>query len=520
VDDNNLLWDSSGNWRSPSVGGTDYYRINYRAIIKWIKDSPVPLPSYLQAGRIIYYSAIPDHTDANLNARMWGTDGNAWPPTDANERFWKDYIDYVLGVKQINASGTYKWDANVPDNTNADLDGSGARPAISLGANNAPNVVAMTGYGDDFTWGTVRVTALSSLTANPKPYMHYNDNPKRGKLHFWFGPMTLVDYLGNHNLGNRYQKEAHYWFPGTAHEVPSFACKVGFQAALQDIERNHPNDHVTLVFFSEPKGSATEGNGRRFNRVAAPLGRDYKRLINALWFPPYTLDNANTDIRPHEYDKNVELPRPVGGTCYPMGLMLAFNQFSINSTLRTYNPSPAPNGDAGGLGRKGAQKLVIFETDGLPNFRATKTLTTSATPHESYYAIRYNSSNPSASEFPTVSSQLPDDDSSVVAEITSICNALAAQETNYGFGTKTKPVLIHTIAFGGVIGGSAPSTLVTMETIGNIPSEQRIGSTTAPYGSAAAPYKLITGTEAQMRDGLRNCISRIMQDGVQVSLLE
>jgi hypothetical protein len=203
-----------------------------------------------------------------------------------------------------------------------------------------------------------------------------------------------------------------------------------------------------------------------------------------------------------------------------MGLMLAFNQFSTNSTLRTFNPAPAPTGDAGGLGRKGAQKLIIFETDGLPNIRATKALTTSSSPHESYYPIRYNSTDPTLSEYATVSGELSDNDANVLSDVNSICTALTADEANHGFGTRAKPVLIHCIAFGGVIGSSAPSTLVTMETLGNIPVEQRIGSTTAPYGSVTAPYKLITGTETQMRDGLRNCISRIMQAGIQVSLLE
>ena len=30
--------------------------------------------------------------------------------------------------------------------------------------------------------------------------MYYGDNPLRPKLHFWFGPMTMVDCLGNYNV--------------------------------------------------------------------------------------------------------------------------------------------------------------------------------------------------------------------------------------------------------------------------------------------------------------------------------
>ena len=49
---------------------------------------------------------------------------------------------------------------------------------------------------------------------------------------------------------------------------------------------------------------------------------------------------------------------------------MAYNQFSANTTLLTYNTSQ-PAGDAGGNGRKGAQKIIIFETDGAPNTTAS-----------------------------------------------------------------------------------------------------------------------------------------------------
>ena len=55
-----------------------------------------------------------------------------------------------------------------------------------------------------------------------------------------------------------------------------------------------------------------------------------------------------------------------------MALMLCYNQFAVtpssDTTLRTYvasSPITFPSGMAGGMGRKGAQKVVIFETDGL-----------------------------------------------------------------------------------------------------------------------------------------------------------
>ena len=111
--------------------------------------------------------------------------------------------------------------------------------------------------------------------------MHYNDNPKRGKLHFWFGPMTLVDYLGNHNLGNRYGKEAHYWFPGTAHEVPSFACKVGFQDALQTLRIAIASDDA--VRFADTSMEAISYFAiSASSELAAERGR-YPSFDGSLW---------------------------------------------------------------------------------------------------------------------------------------------------------------------------------------------------------------------------------------------
>src|SRR5262249_52531557 len=151
---------------------------------------------------------------------------NQYPVTDPDERFWKEFIDYALGVCQ---NGSSSW------------------MTISSGT---PNVLPYTGYGDDFTWGTVRISTKPS-----GQFMDYRDNPKRPKDHFWFGPMTLVDFLGCYNLTGSFSSARFAWLPGTAHEAPSYSCKLGIQAALSDIENNHPNDQVTLIFYSSPRDS-------------------------------------------------------------------------------------------------------------------------------------------------------------------------------------------------------------------------------------------------------------------------
>src|SRR5205814_2219142 len=70
---------------------------------------PNPFPTTLQGGRIRYYSAPPNYNDTALNTRWWAANlgtASTGALTDLNERFWKDYIDFVLGV-QANGAGTY-----------------------------------------------------------------------------------------------------------------------------------------------------------------------------------------------------------------------------------------------------------------------------------------------------------------------------------------------------------------------------------------------------------------------------
>jgi Flp pilus assembly protein TadG len=482
--DNTKLWDSSGNWKSPQSGG---YSINYSAILNWIKNvGPNPFPSQLRSGRIVYYTSIPSTIDTS-----------SLPPTDLNQRFWKDYIDFVLGLVQ-------------QDSTNWEV-------TTGYDNNYYGKVKGLTGYGGDFTWGTVQI----SVPPSDGRYMDYLDNPKRPRLHFWFGPMTMVDFLGCYNLWydtnpvcGRFN-----WWPGTCHESPMYACKLGIRGALNDINNNHPNHRVTLIYFSVPQDSAG-AHGLRFNRVRAPLGKNYQRMQDTLWYPISTIDNPGTTINPYDYTNNMEVPRAMGGTCFSMPLMLAYNQFSGNTSLQTFNPSPAPTGDAGGLGRRGAQKMIILETDGLPNTTATANFTNSGA-YNSYYNVRFDSTTPSNSEFPSVAGY-GDNDTTVTSQIYSICNQICALDTasSPGYSTTRKPVLIHTIGFGPVYSPGAPERAGALATLQQI---QYIGKT-QPSPSYAIdvnqPYKIINGDQTTIMNSLQKAFTIIMQGGVEISLLQ
>jgi len=465
ADYNSKLWNTSGVWQAPS---SSTYTIDYAAILNFIKNvGPNPFPSRLQSGRILYYDQIPSSISST------------YPPSNMNERFWKDYIDYVLGVVQT---------------------GSSSYTAIT----------GYTGYGTDYAFGTTKITAKSSLTGSPLPYMYYLDNPQRPKTHFWFGPLTMIDFLGNYNLWNasfNSNNQRYGWWPGTCHESPMYACKLGIRTALSDISNNHPNNLVSLITFAAP--SQSNGDGGRFNRVRVGLSRDYASMQDALWYPPATIGNASATVRPYDAD-NLEVPRAMGGTCYSMALMLAYNQFSANTSLLNYNTGAAA-GDAGGNGRKGAQKIVIFETDGSPTSTATATLNNLGA-YNSYYSIRYNSSSPGASEFPTVATP---SSSTVTTQINSLCTQLCALDTASppGYSTPSKKVQIHCIGFGPVF-ASGSSTRATAISV--LDQMQRIGNIT----DGMPDYKIIYGTEAQMTADLQQAFTQILQSGVQVTLIQ
>ena len=79
-----------------------YYCLpNYAAIFQWLKNqSPTFFPSSMLSGRIQFYSKIPDPTgDSSFNNRFWTQN----PMTDLSERFWKDYVDFMLGQVQTGA---------------------------------------------------------------------------------------------------------------------------------------------------------------------------------------------------------------------------------------------------------------------------------------------------------------------------------------------------------------------------------------------------------------------------------
>ncbi len=507
TNDNTEIFNASGSLNPPGSAGMCSAVNTYNEILRWIAQSTDPFPTQLRAGRIKYYGSIPSVT---------ATSNGTWPPTytggitgsypsygSTDQRFWVEVINYILGFKQTGAS-TYQ------------------------------DIGAMAGYGKDFTWGTLQRSSAPAY-ADPIPgplpltqnvYMNYQDNPARPLLRHWFSPINMVDYL--HNL-NMYEQGVGNFFcmePADCYEAPLYTAKQAYVAAISTIQNNHPNDWVAVVPYSWPRTSAGDINGR-LNAVMCPMGTNYTYASSSLLFPFSTINADgtcnNTEVTPYDPDPNTsnvpsanfnDTPRAQGDTCFAMGLMLSYNQFAVtttgDATLRSFvtnSPITFPTGMAGGLGRKGAQKVIIFETDGMANCSATASLVNNGS--YSYYKIRYDMNKPFSSEYPSINPGNINDPT-VLNQVYSLVQQLATD-----YSTTRNPFRLYAIGFGPVFQGSdASSALSTLQTM------QFYAGTQASAATALASNQIITGTDAQMLANMTSAFTSILQNGIQIALIK
>jgi Flp pilus assembly protein TadG len=457
--DNLALWSSGGAWNSP----TGNYVINYEAILNWIVNTGTnPFPSQLRAGNILFYSTIP--TNVPTEAYTWANANSEM--TDPDQRFWKEYIDFTIGVWQDPTDNI-----NTPGN-----------PSCS--------------YGPDFTAGSsssgqyVTITGPDSTYAG-QTWIGPNDNPKRPRHRFWFGPMTMIQYMLDTGL-----------LPGTAQDISMIAAKLGIQGALQDIQNNHPNDLVSLCMFSHPQYSGDAANTGQFTGPQVSLTNNYSNLINALWYPP---NSSTSDVRP--WDPNgLQTPCAHGdwdsNTASSYGLMLAYNQFSSSTTLQTAG--------IGGWGRKGAQKLVVYETDGMANVSSVVS-TVNNGPYNSYFATP---------PLATISIGSDNCDTDAINAATILTSQTTSNSPIPGFSTTTDGVTIQCIVFGAIFepdaSGSDQSDAVSL-----MQSISTLGGTVFPSSSTDPTngYKWCIGTLAQRQAKLQQAFTTAMDDEISIILV-
>lgn len=519
--------------------GTRRYcmRINYDAILYWLKNmdgnsGANPFPNIMRAGGILYYDAIPD-TITNPRGNMPVT-----TQAQRNERFWKEYIDYVLGFYENSSSNGH--------------------PFLGGGTRSFNNqVMRKAGYGWDIGIDETSASGTNQFpmannsnqcVINVRPvgsdarYMNYRDSPMRPKTRYWFGPLTMMDFIENYNF-NSYtntagQTGSRFWLPGTAHQAPMWQLKVGVQTVIGDVRNNHPNDYLAVVGFSVPAynngpsgGSWTTQPGY-FNQVLSPLSplfnNNYKRMVNSIWFPRKVINSSPyTEIHPFDAAGMNTIPRAIRGTCSPMAFALAYNQFSGETSMKNYNPSPAPDYEAGGNGRNGAQRLIIYETDGVSS-ATSFLLGTEAdsshlvrNQHRSYFRVRWRDSGGSP-EYPDGVYGPVDD---AVTQTKTMCDIITSKtsDTVPGFATNTKPVTIHCIAFGSLFDPAytdSATVAARNKALDLLQYAQYKGGTQPTPTTPLESYKIINQPNYSDRiEALRQAFSRSMQDAVTVTII-
>ncbi len=426
--------------RDPGTGTVRNYRINYRAVLAWIRSGPQVLPPNLRAGRVLYYTSIPTHVDDFA--------------TDADQRFWRDYIDFVLGY----AGNVTGYDPRFT------LAGVETQPwpegaSISIGATSAFQPDPM-------------------KPANPRPYLNATDNPNRPRMHFWFGPSTMLSFLATRSPGKN-------WLPGNAHEAQGWQLKVGLQSALEDVKNNHPNDSVGMVFFGYPNYTTP--------RVA--VGQDWANLKNSLFFPLSLLPqvkagNASAEVRAFNAGFGSallgNLPNANGQTDPNTGLALAFN------SLRKSNG-----------GRTGAAKIVIFETDGVPN--AFQDFTLSGGGATSLYTYSGSGANRSNGDF------------DVMERAYDVARQFTQLTTDGGHSLPNAPARIYPIAFGDLFTSSSPFKQTALTFLQTMAYH---GKTAAAAAAPLPAEQIITGPSEVRIKNIQHTFERIFQSGVQVTLVE
>lgn len=427
------------------------YTINYSAILSWIKSGPQIFPPNMRAGRVLYYSSIPN--DAN--------NGTGTAAERLDKTFWRAYIDYVLTGSDTRTAGAevVGW----PENT-----------ATTIAP--ARITAALNGFDPDGAGLTAR---------GPRPYMGYTDNPSRPRMHFWFGPISMIGFL-----------YANEMYAGTVHEAQCWQLKAGVSSSIGDIRNNHPNDQCGLAFF-QTSGTASTS----YQTPIVDMGQDWQMMKDALYYPrtllATTSTNPNTEYRPYNtsmtYLGGAIIPNSQNATDPNSGMSMAYNMLS-SSTNAAVHPDPTRTG------RRGASKIVIFETDGIPN--SVQNYQFNALGYNSYYSL--GGSSPGAADTAAINA---------VTQIRKPTSLTASGDS--GHSLPNAPARVYAIGFGDIFSTANATTAKTF--LLNI---QKAGGTSDAAATSIPTEQIITGTYTTRIDNLKTALERILQSGVQVTLIE
>jgi hypothetical protein len=188
------------------------------------------------------------------------------------------------------------------------------------------------------------------------------------------------------------------------------------------------------------------------------------------------------------------IPNAQGGTDPVTGLALAYNLLSPSQFV---NPDPLRRG------RRGAAKIVIFETDGVPN--GTQPFNLQKKGYDSYYAFGGSTPNtdPKGAAY------------DVIDQIRKPVAATTAGGADSGLSLPNAPARVYAIGFGDIFStGAGPAAEAFLLNV------QKRGGTSPASATAMPATQVITGPYQARIDNLRSALERICQSGVQVTLIE
>jgi hypothetical protein len=199
--------------------------------------------------------------------------------------------------------------------------------------------------------------------------------------------------------------------------------------------------------------------------------------------------------------------------------MIAYNQFSSASALRDLTVG----GQAvGGLGRKGAQRIIILETDGMANQGVSAGFTDGG-PYKSYYNIlpsdTVNSASYSRTAILEVAMAIANKDDGT--PVRTFPSGFPTPPSYPGYSTPRKPVVIHTLAYGPVFeptaSGTEPDNAVAL-----LQDLSTIGGTTFPSSSTDPDngYKWCIGSIEERKNKLKTAFLKLMDENVTVVLVD
>jgi hypothetical protein len=171
------------------------------------------------------------------------------------------------------------------------------------------------------------------------------------------------------------------------------------------------------------------------------------------------------------------------------GLALAFN------ALRSPN--------AGGNGRKGSAKIVLFETDGVPN---------------AFQSFSFGGAGENSSySYDGTGGVRTNGDPLVVQPAYDVAAQLTKDIANGGHSLPNAPARIYPIAFGDLFSSNSSFKDTALGFLGTLAYH---GKTAENLTDPLPSTQIITGPSVDRISKLRYTFERILQSGVQVTLVE